>query len=291
MRASHPVITLTTDFGTRDPYVGMMKGVILGISPAVSIVDVSHEVGPQAIAQGAFIIGNSYRFFPRGTIHVVVIDPGVGTSRKAILVSTPTARFLAPDNGVLTHVVRAGYAEGHLFTYDKEDLPPEYEAYELSNRKLWLESVSQTFHGRDILAPVAAHLSLGLSDWEVGPRLSRITLLPQGAPSWDGPVLEGRVVHVDRYGNLISNISLDDGGAGGVVVEMEGLRVEGLSRSYEEADGVLAIVGSHGTVEIAVRGGSAARQFGAGVGARVRVCYHKPVNSNAPAGPPDPEPS
>ena len=272
MRASHPVITLTTDFGTRDPYVGMMKGVILGISPAVSIVDVSHEVGPQAIAQGAFIIGNSYRFFPRGTIHVVVIDPGVGTSRKAILVSTPTARFLAPDNGVLTHVVRAGYAEGHLFTYDKEDLPPEYEAYELSNRKLWLESVSQTFHGRDILAPVAAHLSLGLSDWEVGPRMSRITLLPQGAPSWDGPVLEGRVVHVDRYGNLITDIAEHLlGGGRGLAIEVGGRLIHGMSRSYAEAESLLAIVGSYGNLEVSVRNGSAAETLGAGVGDIVRV--------------------
>ena len=272
MRASTPVITLTTDFGTWDPYVGMMKGAILGINPAVPIVDVSHEVGPQAIAQGAFIIGNSCRFFPRGTIHVVVIDPGVGTSRKAILLSTPTARFIAPDNGVLTHVVRSGYAEGHPLAHHEEDLPPGYQAYELSNRKLWLESVSHTFHGRDIFAPIAAHLSLGLSDGEVGPRLSRITLLPQEAPAWDGPVLEGRVVHVDRYGNLITDIPEHLLGRGkGLAVEVGGRRIHGVSRSYAEAESLLAIVGGYGNLEVSVRNGSAVETLGAGVGDIVRV--------------------
>ena len=132
-----------------------------------------------------------------------------------------------------------------------------------------------------MFAPAAAYLSVGVPPEEFGPPVGEMIWLNVPPPAEGDGEIEGRVVHVDRYGNLISNIALDDGRAGGVVVEMEGLRVEGLSRSYEEADGVLAIVGSHGTVEIAVRNGSAARQFGAGVGARVRVCYHKPVNSNA----------
>ena len=146
MAAPPPIITLTTDFGARDAYVGVMKGVILGINPRAAIVDLSHEVEPQAIAQGAFIIGSSHRFFPSGTIHVVVVDPGVGTSRKAVLLVTPTGRFLGPDNGVLTHVAGPGYVDG-------EGLAPGYEAYELSNRELWLGPPSDTFHGRDVFAP------------------------------------------------------------------------------------------------------------------------------------------
>ena len=272
MPAPPPVISLITDFGDRDPYVGVMKGVILGINPRASIVDVSHEVEPQAIAQGAFIIGSSHRFFPSGTIHVVVVDPGVGTSRKAILLSTPTARFLAPDNGVLTHVVRSGYPDDHPSIDGGEGLAPGYEAYELSNRKLWLEPVSDTFHGRDVFAPVAAHLSLGVPPGEVGPRLSRVTLLPQATLAWDGPVLEGSVVHVDRYGNLITDIpeSLLPG-AGDLVFDVRGRRIHGLSRSYAEAESLLAIVGSNGALEVSVSNGSAAKALGAGIGDPVRV--------------------
>ena len=272
MPAPTPVIALTTDFGVRDPYVGVMKGVILGINPRASIVDVSHEVAPQAIDQGAFIVGSSHPFFPNGTIHVVVVDPGVGTSRKPVLVCTPTARFLAPDNGVLTHVVRAGYpGDG------KEGLPPGYEAYELTNRKLWLEPVSNTFHGRDVFAPVAAHLSLGVPPWDVGPRLSRITLLPQASVAWDGPVLEGSIVHVDRYGNLITDVP--QGllpSTGDLVVEVAGRRIHGLSHSYAEAESLLAIVGSNATLEVSVRSGSAADVLGAGVGDAVRVTSPPP---------------
>ena len=272
MTAPPPIITLTTDFGARDPYVGVMKGVIVGINPLARIIDVSHEVDPQAIAQGAFIIGSSHRFFPSGTIHIVVVDPGVGTSRKAVLLSTPTACFLAPDNGVLTHVVRAGFPDSSRSVCDGGDLAPGYEAYELSNRKLWLGPPSDTFHGRDVFAPVAAHLSLGVPLSEVGPRLSRVTLLPRAAPAWDGPVLEGSVVHVDRYGNLITDIpeSLLRG-AGDLVVQVRGRRIHGLSRSYAEAESLLAIVGSSGTLEVAVRNGSAAEALGAGVGDAVRV--------------------
>ena len=272
MPASPPVITLTTDFGTRDPYVAMMKGVIFGISPTAAIVDVSHEVAPQAITQGAFIIGSSHRFFPNDTIHVVVVDPGVGTSRKAILLSTPKGRFLAPDNGVLTPIVRAGYAEAHPSSHDAEDLPPGYEAYELSNRELWLESVSHTFHGRDVFAPVAAHLSIGVPAREVGPRLSRVTLLPEVAPAWDGHVLEGRVVHVDRYGNLITDIPerlLES--ATSLVIEVRGRRIDGLSRSYAEAESLLAIVGSYGSLEVSVKNGSAAEVLESSIGDPVRV--------------------
>ena len=275
MAASCPaVITLTTDFGTRDPYVGVMKGVILGINPAASIVDISHQVEPQAIAQGAFIVGTSHRFFPKGTIHVVVVDPGVGTSRKALLLVTPTASFLAPDNGVLTDVVREGYSEEHLAIYDMEELPPGYEAYELTNHGLWLEPVSHTFHGRDIFAPVAAYLSLGLPPAEVGPPVSRVALLSHRALAWDGPILEGRVVQVDHFGNLITDIPEHLLGTGkGFSIEVAGRRIQGLSLSYAEAESLLAVVGSHGTLEVSVRNGSAAKTLGAGVGDTVRVTF------------------
>ena len=293
--AALPIATLTTDFGTADGYVAAMKGVMLGINPGLALVDVSHEVPPQNVPHGAFVLAEAVRHFPAGAVHLAVVDPGVGGRRKPLLLVTPDASYVAPDNGLLTHAL-ARYGSAHdpraeWLSPIRAPLPPGCRAFELANARYRLPEVSQTFHGRDVFAPAAAHLSAGVPPEEFGPPVTEVIWLNVPPPAEGNGEIEGRVVHVDHFGNLISNIALDDSRAGGVVVEMEGLRVEGLSRSYEEADGVLAIVGSHGTVEIAVRGGSAARQLGTGVGARVRVCYHKPVNSNAPARPPDPEKS
>ena len=293
--AALPIATLTTDFGTADGYVAAMKGVMLGINPGLALVDVSHEVPPQNVPHGAFVLAEAVRYFPAGAVHLAVVDPGVGGRRKPLLLVTPDASYVAPDNGLLTHAL-ARYGSAHdpraeWLSPIRAPLPPGCRAFELANARYRLPEVSQTFHGRDVFAPAAAHLSAGVPPEEFGPPVTEVIWLNVPPPAEGNGEIEGRVVHVDHFGNLISNIALDDSRAGGVVVEMEGLRVEGLSRSYEEADGVLAILGSHGTVEIAVRGGSAARQLGAGVGARVRVCYHKPVNSNAPARPPDPEKS
>ena len=293
--AALPIATLTTDFGTADGYVAAMKGVMLGINPGLALVDVSHEVPPQNVPHGAFVLAEAVRHFPAGAVHLAVVDPGVGGRRKPLLLVTPDASYVAPDNGLLTHAL-ARYGSAHepraeWLSPIRAPLPPGCRAFELTNARYRLPEVSQTFHGRDVFAPAAAHLSTGVPPEEFGPLVAEVIWLNVPPPAEGDGEIEGRVVHVDRYGNLISNIALDDSRAGGVVVEMEGLRVEGLSHSYEEADGVLAIVGSHGTVEIAVRDGSAARQLGAGVGARVRVCYHKPVNSNAQARPPYPEPS
>ena len=290
-----PIATLTTDFGTADGYVAAMKGVMLGINPGLALVDVSHEVPPQNVPHGAFVLAEAVRYFPAGAVHLAVVDPGVGGRRKPLLLVTPDASYVAPDNGLLTHAL-ARYGSAHVPRAEwlspiRAPLPPGCRAFELANPRYRLPEVSQTFHGRDVFAPAAAHLSTGVPPEEFGPLVAEVIWLNVPPPAEGDGEIEGCVVHVDRFGNLISNIGLDDSRAGGVVVEMEGLRVEGLSRSYEEADGVLAIVGSHGTVEIAVRDASAARQLGAGVGARVRVCYHKPVNSNAPARPPDPEKS
>ncbi len=273
--AALPIATLTTDFGTADGYVAAMKGVMLGINPGLALVDVSHEVPPQNVPHGAFVLAEAVRYFPAGAVHLAVVDPGVGGRRKPLLLVTPDASYVAPDNGLLTHAL-ARYGSGHdpraeWLSPIRAPLPPGCRAFELANARYRLPEVSQTFHGRDVFAPAAAYLSVGVPPEEFGPPVGEMIWLNVPPPAEGDGEIEGRVVHVDRYGNLISNIALCDGGAGGVVVEMEGLRVEGLSRSYEEAGGVLAIVGSHGTVEIAVRNASAARQFSAGVGARVRV--------------------
>ena len=273
--AALPIATLTTDFGTADGYVAAMKGVMLGINPGLALVDVSHEVPPQNVPHGAFVLAEAVRYFPAGAVHLAVVDPGVGGRRKPLLLVTPDASYVAPDNGLLTHAL-ARYGSAHdpraeWLSPIRASLPPRCRAFELANPRYRLADVSHTFHSRDVFAPAAAYLSVGVPPEEFGPPVGEMIWLNVPPPAEGDGEIEGRVVHVDRYGNLISNIALGDGGAGGVVVEMEGLRVEGLSRSYEEAGGVLAIVGSHGTVEIAVRNASAARQFSAGVGARVRV--------------------
>ncbi len=274
-RAAPPVVTLTTDFGTVDGYVAAMKGVILGIEPRLTLVDVSHDVPPQNVAHGAFVLAEATRHFPAGSVHLAVVDPGVGGNRKPLLLVTPDARYVAPDNGLLTRVLArygsASDADAPFLSPIRAPLPPDCRAFELANPRYRLPDVSHTFHGRDVFAPAAAHLSTGVPPEEFGPPVAEVVWLNLPPPADSGGVTEGRVIHVDRFGNLITNIALDAGAGRAVVVDLGGLSIEGLSSSYEEADGVLAVVGSHGTLEIAVRDGNAAHQFALGVGASVRV--------------------
>lgn len=265
-----PAIVLTTDFGTADAYVGVMKGVILGINPSASIIDLSHDVAPQNILQAAFILGTSHKFFPDGSIHVVVVDPGVGTHRRPLLLVTPTAQLLAPDNGVLSHMI----AE-HLKTYPEKagvvSLPEPLSAFHLNKSNYWLEPVSNTFHGRDVFAPVAAHLSLGVPPEEVGEPVEECSWLPSPRPSIQGDAIVGEVIYIDRFGNLVTNIPEDGMLATTNSVEVKGRKIHGLSRtfhddSYQASDGLLALVGSHGYLEIAVKDGSAALTLAADVG-------------------------
>ena len=263
-----PVITLTTDFGLRDPYVGIMKGVILGISPDVKLVDLCHDIRPQLVRQGAFLIGASFQFFPRETIHVVVIDPGVGTSRRALLLVTPEGRFLAPDNGTLSYVLHR--YEGP--SDPSEGLPSVCKAYALTNQRYWLHPVSSTFHGRDIFAPVAAHLSLGVPPEEFGPPIPSVVRIPLQLPRWVEGVLEGHIAHVDRFGNLVTDIpAAEIANTRHVVADAGKCHIDGLASAYAEAEGLLAIIGSLDYLEVSARDGSAAEQLGMGVGDTVRV--------------------
>ena len=251
-----PVITLTTDFGYADAYVAAMKGVILSINPAATIVDLSHDVGPQDVRQGAFLLKTTVPYFPEGSIHVAVVDPGVGTERRALLVAAPKAYFLAPDNGLLS------------FVLDGDD----YRAYQLTEPSYWRHPVSSTFQGRDIFAPVAAHLSLGVSPEGMGRPIDDIYTFPFPHPRTlpDGS-MEGEVLHIDRFGNLITSIGAGEVPRCPLQVMVGGERIGGLGRSYAEGEGLLALMGSSGYLEIALRDGSAARAVGAGVGTKVRV--------------------
>ena len=270
-----PIITITTDFGTSDPYVAEMKGVILQINPQATIVDISHEVEAQSVVQGAFVMGSAFPYFPLGTVNVAVIDPGVGTSRRALLLVTPQGRFVGPDNGVLTYAVRdtpeyrRTSRNGLFLDASEVPVPTGCAAYAISNQDLWRHPVSDTFHGRDIFAPVAAHLSLGISSEQVGEPVRSLVCLNIPHPQWEGDALRGHVIHVDRFGNLVTTI--DGGALPERGIEVRGHLIAGLSRSYADAPEVLAVIGSHGNLEIAVRNGNAARELGAAVGDEVVV--------------------
>lgn len=263
---SRPVITLTTDFGMADPYVGVMKGVIFRINPEAKVVDLTHQVSPQDIQQGAFLLGSSYRFFPNHTVHVVVVDPEVGSTRRPLLLETPQGRFVAPDNGVLSHVLRDGGAPSPN-PQGQVSLPEGWRAFHLTNSSYWLHPLSATFHGRDVFAPSAAHLTLGVSPQELGQRVDKITCLRLSTPEWQGDRLQGRVVHIDRFGNMVTDIhryALDQGQR--LEIEVKDRRISGLRAFYADGDGLMALIGSYDTLELAVKNGSAAAELDGRIG-------------------------
>ena len=270
-----PVITLTTDFGAGE-YAASMKGAALTVNPDAVLVDVSHDVPPQGVACGAFVLGSCYRTFPRGAIHVAVVDPGVGGSRRPLLLVTPDAAFIGPDNGIFTYVLRdyAGAREfGHedrgLFENLVVALPSGCRAFELSRPEYWRHPVSATFHGRDVFAPVAAHLSLGVEPGAMGDEVYEVMAFNVPAPTVTDNGVSGLVVHVDRFGNLVTSIPADYLPLGKAVIEADGIAIGGIRRTYSDGEGLMALVGSHGYLEVAESNGSAAARLGASIGAQV----------------------
>ena len=267
------IITLTTDFGLADPYVAAMKGVILGINPEATVVDVTHEVAPQRIVQAVYLTGCTWPHFPPGSIHLTVVDPGVGTERRAIIVEGPRGLYVGPDNGVLSAALleearsMAG-GEGPAAV----PLPQGYCAFLIAEPRFLRQPVSDTFHGRDVFAPAAAHLSVGVPPGEFGEAVGSLLVLPpiRAKRRADG-ALAGRVVHVDRFGNLVTDVRAEDLPGGGLRVEIAGQTVEGLARTYADAEGLVAMVGSSGYLEVAEPGGSAAASLSVGVGEAVVV--------------------
>jgi S-adenosylmethionine hydrolase len=263
-----PLITLTTDFGQSDGYVAAMKGVILSINPEAIIVDITHNITPQNIVQAAFVLNTAAFFFPEGTIHVAVADPGVGTARKPIILSTGREYFVAPDNGILSYVINELQGK------------PELKSYVIENPEYWRNPVSRTFHGRDIFAPAAAYLSRGVPLENFGkPLLSLNTFtIPQPRRNPDGSIA-GEIIYSDAFGNLISNIKENDMPGGEIMIEIAGKMIKGLSLSYEEKTGLLAIIGSSGRLEIALRKGSAADYLGVGEGTEVKIDTYNTTNT------------
>lgn len=256
-----PIITLTSDFGTRDAYVGIMKGVILGIAPNARLVDLSHEIPPQALTIGALVLRSAVEFFPQETVHLAVVDPGVGSSRLPVAVVTERCTLVGPDNGLL---------------YPSATVLGIREVRRLEREKFFRSEVSQTFHGRDIFAPVAAHLAAGVPPHEVGERVDRLQPLDIPAPRREATGVSGEVIYVDRFGNLVTNIRAEDLSTFpvqdlSVSISQVSLPAPVSSYAAVEPGQPLAIVGSWGHLEVAVRNGDAARHFSAGVGTAVRV--------------------
>lgn len=252
-----PIVTLLTDFGDEDGFVGAMRGVILSRAPGVRLVDLAHHVARGDVAKGGRVLARSAPFFPAGTVHCAVVDPGVGSARRAVAVAAGGMVFVAPDNGLLTEVLAGiGGAEARL----------------VEDPRAMRGEVSRTFHGRDVFAPAAAALAAGLPFADIGRRVADLVRLDRQAPRREGAVWRGRVVEVDRFGNLITDVPAD-GLPARVEIDLDGLRLSGPSASYAavEPGAPVLVVGSLGTLEVAVRDGSAAERFGLAAGAACTV--------------------
>ena len=262
------IITLLTDFGAQDYFVGAMKGVILSINPNATIVDITHEIPPQDIHAAAFNLLACYKNFPAGTIHVAVVDPGVGSDRFAILVECAGQFFVGPDNGLLSWIT---------------ERERDFRAWRLTNEKFFRKPVSTTFHGRDVFAPVAAALSTGGAPKEFGPALDDIVALERLAPRQTQNGFEGSVIHVDRFGNCITNFTrahIDKSGmAAGAKLNMNGREVTSLRKFFSDRDSeqteTFMLIGSAGFVEIAAQNASAAAILSAKCGDAVLLSYPK----------------
>ena len=254
-----PVITLLTDFGDRDGFTGIMKGIIAGINPDAGVIDISHQIEQGDINSAAFVLASSYKYFQEKSIHVVVVDPGVGSQRRPILVQTQNYYFIAPDNGVLKWI----YAENK-----------NVNVYHLNNPKYFLPEISQTFHGRDVFAPIAAHLSNGIAVTKLGTRITDYLTGKLELAEQKRNQIAGKVVYIDRFGNLITNIpktlftnkNLKS-------IRIKETVINKISQYYaqETTDSLVALVGSHNFLEIALVNGNAQKFLNVQIGEPVII--------------------
>lgn len=259
------IITLTTDFGLQDYYVSAMKAVILRIAPEVRLIDISHEIPDQDIMAGSWVVQNSTPLFPDESVHMVVVDPGVGTERNPIALKVDGRYYVGPDNGIFS-----------LLTNDRE-----FEAVRLNNREYWLEAPSNTFHGRDIFAPVAAHLANGVALEELGDTLDSLATYRWPEPIADKDGLQGWIIHIDKFGNLITNLSstlienvISDKNVkiyvGNTILD-ELVTTFGAVAEGEPA----AYIGSSGMLEIGINKGDAAEMLSVQKGAQISLVLQK----------------
>ena len=258
----NPIITLLTDFGLKDPYVASMKGVILSINPQCTLVDITHQVSPYDIKEGAFILAQAYSTFPKGTIHLSVVDPGVGSPRKPILFVTKNYFFIGPDNGLFT------------FALKREKLK---KVIALGKMEFFLPEVSPTFHGRDLFAPVAAHLSFGIAPESFGRVIKSWNEISFPEPVLRQEKLIGEVVHIDTFGNLVCNIDyknlLKFSKSRPFVIKIGKRTMRGLKKGYWEGktNEPIALFGSGGFLEISIKEGNAQKVLKMKKGDRVQV--------------------
>jgi S-adenosylmethionine hydrolase len=268
MNSRPRIITLLTDFGTQDYFVGAMKGVILSINPAAQIIDITHEIPPQDIYAAAFNLLATYRDFPPGTIHVAVVDPGVGSSRRPITIECAEQYFVGPDNGLFSWICER---EG------------KFRARQLTNEKFFRNPFSSTFHGRDVFAPVAAALSNGVNTGEFGPVIDDLVRLESLKPKTTDKGIEARIIHIDRFGNCITNLTRDlftrDKPASKPRLDVNGKQVTSFREFFaddaSDGDELFVIIGSAGFAEIAARNRSAASMVNARRGQSIFFTTHE----------------
>lgn len=261
---SRGIIALLTDFGTTDPYVAAMKGAALSVNPDAQLIDISHHIAPQDVAEAGYVLAASWAYYPAGTVFAAVVDPGVGSGRRILAAEVDGRVLLAPDNGLLTMVL---------------DVSPPTRLVAVTNEAYFRQPVSATFHGRDIFAPVAAHLTLGVPLDDLGPVADGYERLEAAAARLSRLAIDGEVVHVDRFGNLVTNITRDDlrefqgDEHTALRVHVAANEISGVSRTYAEVGlGEMAsVIGSSDRLEISTHCGSAAEVLGVGRHARVRV--------------------
>jgi S-adenosylmethionine hydrolase len=255
------MITLTSDFGFKDSYVAQMKGTILTINPKATIVDITHDVEKFNVRMGAFILASAASFFPKGTVHLVVVDPGVGTERRAIVIQTKKALFVGPDNGVL------------MLAAEKMGIE---HTYQLANPKFRPQKISNTFHGRDIFAPAAAYLDNGVEPSEVGPEIEEAVEPKFVIVKNKDNIIKGEILHIDGFGNLITNITMQAASIKEICVNLQNQTFTlPFCKTYGQmqAKQSIALVGSHGFLEIAINQGNAAHKFQVKVGDTVEVGF------------------
>ena len=264
-----PVISLMTDFGIKDGNVGVMKGVVWGICPTAQISDLSHMIQPQNIREAAYVFARCAPYFPKGSIHVVVVDPGVGTARRPMAAQIGDWFYVGPDNGTVTGLLERAEREGWQKTF-----------VELNQKRYWLQTISHVFHGRDIFSPVAAHLASGVSLAELGTAFENPVRLELPKPEKKTNGWRGEVIHIDHFGSASTNIHVEDLGEAmkqkeTITIRLNGSEVHGMVDTFGDRSvgELIALIGSTGNLGIAVVNGSAVQILGTKVGDRVEVVY------------------